>query len=169
MTKAAHSDALVLFGASGDLAHKKIYPALYAMCRRGRLDIPVVGVARAGWSIDDFKSHVRDSVRNVHGFDEQDCARLIALLRYVDGDYRNQATFERLKQALADSKRPLHYLAIPPSMFPTVIKGLGDAGCAQNARVVVEKPFGRDLDSAKALDRTLHSLFPENSIFRIDH
>jgi len=169
MTQAQPSDALVLFGASGDLSRKKIYPALYAMCRRGKLTVPIVGVARAGWTIDNFKTYVRDSVRSAADFDEETAARLIGLIRYVDGDYREPATFTRLRQALGESKRPLHYLAIPPSMFPTVIKGLGEAGCTQNARVVVEKPFGRDLESAQALNRTLHSVFAEDAIFRIDH
>lgn len=169
MTTAVQSDALVLFGASGDLAHKKIFPALYAMCSRGKLDVPIVGVSRSGWKLDDFKAHVRDSIHKVDGFDEQVAVRLLGLLRYVDGDYRNVETFKRLRSALEGATRPLHYLAIPPSMFPTVIECLGSAGCAQYARVVVEKPFGRDLESAKALNRTLHSVFAEESIFRIDH
>jgi glucose-6-phosphate 1-dehydrogenase len=163
------SDALVLFGASGDLAHKKIYPALYAMCRRGRLGIPIVGVARSGWNLDDFKAYVRDSIHAVAEFDERVAGTLIAALRYVDGDYRDIDTFSRLRTELDDSKRPLHYLAIPPSMFPVVIESLGRSGCDDNARVVVEKPFGRDLASAKALNRTLDTVFEENSIFRIDH
>jgi len=169
MTIAVRSDALVLFGASGDLAHKKIFPALYAMCKRGKLDIPIVGVARSGWTIDDFKAHVRDSICKVNGFDEAISTRLFGLLRYVDGDYRNMETFKRLRAALDGSQYPMHYLAIPPNMFPTVIECLGSAGCAKGARVVVEKPFGRDLKSAETLNRTLHSVFPESSIFRIDH
>jgi glucose-6-phosphate 1-dehydrogenase len=169
MTAAARSDALVLFGASGDLAHKKIFPALYAMCKRGKLDVPIVGVARSRWGLDDFKAHVCDSIRKMESFDDQVSARLIGLLRYVDGDYRNIETFNKLRTALEASKHPLHYLAIPPSTFPTVVEGLGWSGCAQGARVVVEKPFGRDLDSANALNHTLHSLFAEESIFRIDH
>ena len=165
----ARSDALVLFGASGDLAHKKIFPALYAMCRRGTLDVPVIGVARSGWDLDDFKSHVRDSIRQVDGFDEKIADRLLGLLRYVDGDYRDPETFTQLRTELGDSKRPLYYLAIPPSMFPLVVKSLKSANCAKDARVVIEKPFGRDLASAQALNRTLHNVFPEGSIFRIDH
>jgi glucose-6-phosphate 1-dehydrogenase len=163
------SDALVLFGASGDLAHKKIYPALYALCSRNALEVPVVGVARSGWELDAFKAHVRDSIGKIGGVDQGVANRLLGLLRYVDGDYRDPETFKQLRSALGNSKRPLHYLAIPPSMFPVVVKSLKSASCAQNARVVVEKPFGRDLASARALNRTLHNVFPEGSIFRIDH
>ena len=166
---AARSDALVLFGASGDLAHKKIFPALYAMCSRGALDVPIVGFARSGWDLNIFKAHVSDSIRQVDSFDEKVADRLLSLLRYVDGDYRNAETFKQLRTTLGGSKRPLHYLAIPPSMFPVVVKSLKGANCAQNARVVIEKPFGRDLASARALNRTLHNVFPEESIFRIDH
>jgi glucose-6-phosphate 1-dehydrogenase len=169
MTTTTRSDALVLFGASGDLAHKKIFPALYTMCKRDKLDIPVVGVARSGWQLDDFKAHVKGAVREAGDADEQVLARFIGLLRYVDGDYRNKETFKQLRTALDGTERPLHYLAIPPSMFPTVIQGLGHSGCAKGARVVVEKPFGRDLESAKALNHTLHSVFAEGDIFRIDH
>jgi glucose-6-phosphate 1-dehydrogenase len=163
------SDTLVLFGASGDLAHKKIYPALYAMCSRKRLNVGVIGVARSGWDLDTFKEQVRKSISQVEGFDESIAARFLGLLHYVDGDYRNPDTFERLHNELGAAKHPLHYLAIPPNMFPTVIKSLGKSGCAQGARVVVEKPFGRDLMSAKALNRTLHTTFKEDAIFRIDH
>ncbi len=169
MTTPLRSDALVLFGASGDLAYKKIFPSLYAMCKRGKLDIPVVGVAKSGWKLDDFKSHVESAIRKSGGLDEAVVSRLIALLHYVDGDYRDVETFRRLRAALDGTKHPLHYLAIPPSMFPTVVEGLGQTGCADGARVVVEKPFGRDLESAKALDRTLHGVFAESDIFRIDH
>jgi len=165
----ARSDALVLFGVSGDLAHKKIFPALYAMCKRGRLDVPVIGVARSGWKLDDFKSHVLDAIGKLDGFDKQVGARLISLLRYVDGDYRDLDAFKAMRSALGDSKCPLFYLAIPPSMFPTVVESLGGSGCSVNARVVVEKPFGRDLKSAQQLNRTLHKVFAEDSIFRIDH
>ncbi len=163
------SDALVLFGASGDLARKKIFPALYAMCRRGNLDVPVVGVARSGLSLDAFRARAHDAVSTLPDFDEGIAARLVAHLSYVDGDYNDAQTFERLRAMLPDAKRPLHYLAIPPSMFPTVIEGLGAVGLDRGARVVVEKPFGRDLASARALDRTLHKVFHEDAIFRIDH
>jgi glucose-6-phosphate 1-dehydrogenase len=163
------SDALVLFGASGDLAHKKLYPALYAMCRRGRLDIPVVGVGRSKWQIQDLIAHAHDAVCKRADFDEQTFARLAKLLRYVDGDYRDQETYRALRDALGGAKHPLYYLAIPPSMFPVVVKSLGKSGCAQGSRVVVEKPFGRDLASAKALNVVLHTVYPERDIFRIDH
>src|SRR5690242_11669570 len=166
---AALSDSLVLFGASGDLAHKKIFPALYAMCRRGHLDVPVIGVARSGWKLDDFRKHVRDAICGVDHFDERVATRFIGLLQYVDGDYRNIEPFKAMRSALGKSKRPLFYLAIPPSMFPVVVERLGGLDCSANARVVVETPFGRDLASARQLNRTLHKVFPEDSIFRIDH
>jgi glucose-6-phosphate 1-dehydrogenase len=167
--KKPHSDALVLFGASGDLSHKKIFPALYAMWKRGHLNVPVVGVARSSWQLDDFKAHVENSIRESGGFQQKEFAQFAALLRYVDGDYRNSETFENLHRSLQACQCPLHYLAIPPSMFPAVIESLGRSGSAKNARVVVEKPFGRDLRSARALNRTLHKVFDEDSIFRIDH
>jgi len=163
------SDALVLFGASGDLAHKKIFPALYAMFRHGRLRIPIVGVARSGWTNDAFKAHVLDAVGGSNDFDQQLAERFSGLLNYVDGDYNNIETFKAMRSSLGPSKRPLFYLAIPPSMFPTVVESLGASGCSRDARVVVEKPFGRDLSSAQRLNRTLHKVFPEESIFRIDH
>jgi glucose-6-phosphate 1-dehydrogenase len=168
-TAATRSDALVLFGASGDLAHKKILPALYTMCRRGKLDVPVVGVAKSGWAVDDLKARARDAVRSAGDFDEAVFARFAGLMRYVDGDYRAPETFGKLRTALGQAAHPLHYLAIPPSMFPTVVEGLGRSGAAKGARVVIEKPFGRDLHSAEALDRTLHTVFAEDAIFRIDH
>ena len=169
MTAPARSDALVLFGASGDLAHKKIFPALYAMCNRDKLDVPIIGVAKSSWELDDFKSHVSDSIKKIEGFDRRISNRLMSLLRYVDGDYHDIETFKQLRAKLDGTERPLHYLAIPPSMFPTVIESLGTSGCANGARVVVEKPFGRDLKSAQALNRTLHKVFQEDAIFRIDH
>lgn len=169
MTAPARSDALVLFGASGDLAHKKIFPALYAMCNRDKLDVPIIGVAKSNWGLDDFKSHVSDSIKKIEGFDRRISNRLMSLLRYVDGDYHDIETFKQLRAKLDGTERPLHYLAIPPSMFPTVIESLGTSGCANGARVVVEKPFGRDLKSAQALNRTLHKVFQEDAIFRIDH
>jgi len=163
------ADALVFFGATGDLAYKKIFPALQAMTRRNELDMPVIGVARGGWTVDRLRERVRDSLTSNGCFDAQTFDRLCARLCYIDGDYQDAATYARLKQALGAAQYPLHYLAIPPSMFATVIHGLARAGCAANARVVVEKPFGRDLASARALNRTLHEVFPESSIFRIDH
>ena len=162
------SDALVFFGATGDLAYKKIFPALQAMARGG-LDIPIIGVARAGWTLDKLRERARASLENNGGVDENAFAKLSARLEYIDGDYNDPGTFDRLKQALNGSARPLHYLAIPPSMFSPVVKGLARSGCAENSRVVVEKPFGRDLDSAQALNRTLHEVFAEADIFRIDH
>src|SRR5215831_7490010 len=163
------SDALVLFGASGDLAHKKIFPALYAMFRRGRLTVPIMGVARSKWSLDGFKAHVLDAVAQSEGFDQQTAERFIGLLKYVDGDYNDIKTFQTIRSVLGPSRRPLFYLAIPPSTFPIVVESLGASGCSAEARVVVEKPFGRDLASAQQLNRTLHKVFPEDSIFRIDH
>jgi glucose-6-phosphate 1-dehydrogenase len=163
------SDALVFFGASGDLAYKKIFPALYAMARRGKLDVNIVGVARSGWTRDQLVERARASV-SAHGEpDDAAFAILAAALRYVDGDYNDASTFNKLKQELADSKRPAHYLAIPPSMFAVVVKHLADAGLTANARIIVEKPFGRDLKSARELNDTLHQFVPERQIFRIDH
>ena len=166
---AARADALVFFGASGDLVHKKIFPALYAMARRGRLDVPVVGVARSEWTLEEFRARARDSVEKRGGFDAATFARLAERLRYVRGEYGDPATYAALKAELAGAERPLHYLAIPPSLFPTVVDGLGRSSCARDARVVVEKPFGRDLASARALNATLHTVFDESAIFRIDH
>ena len=164
------ADALVLFGASGDLAYRKIFPALQAMARRGRIDAPIVGVARSGWGLDQFVARARASMaEHAGGVDEEAFAALSARLRYVDGDYNDAATYDRLKAALAGVKRPVFYLAIPPSMFTVVVAQLVRAGCTAQARVVVEKPFGRDLASAHALNRTLHDVFPEAAIFRIDH
>src|SRR5215475_4536406 len=144
MTASFKSDALVLFGASGDLAHKKIFPALYAMFRRGRLNIPVVGVARSRWSMDDFKAHVLDAIAPTESFDRQAAQHFTGLLKYVEGDYNNVKTFRTIRTVLGSSTRPLFYLAIPPSMFSTVVESLSGLECSANARVVVEKPFGRD-------------------------
>lgn len=165
----AKSDAIVFFGASGDLAYKKIFPALQAMARHGHLAMPVIGVAKTEWTLEQLKDRVRDSLTEHGGLDTQAFAKLSGLLRYVSGDYRERGTFERLRKELGSAEYPLYYLAIPPSMFPTVIEGLATAGCLQNSRVVVEKPFGRDLASAQALNRTLHAHFPEQAVFRIDH
>jgi glucose-6-phosphate 1-dehydrogenase len=162
------SDAFVFFGATGDLAYKKIFPALYAMVRRG-LGIPIIGMARAGWTLDKLKARARESVEHDGDFDAACFEKLAALLRYVNGDYGDPATFAQLKRELGSASRPIHYLAIPPSMFASVVQGLAKSGCADNARVIVEKPFGRDLASAQALDRTLHEVFSEPAIFRIDH
>jgi glucose-6-phosphate 1-dehydrogenase len=164
------ADALVLFGATGDLAYKKIFPALQSMVRRGHLDAPVVGVARGGWDLERLRKRAKESLENgAGGLDPQAWGKLSSLLRFVDGDYDAPATFERLRRELGGAERPAHYLAIPPSMFPAVVRSLGSSGCADGGRVIVEKPFGRDLASARALNETLLSIFPESAIFRIDH
>jgi glucose-6-phosphate 1-dehydrogenase len=163
------SDAFVFFGATGDLAYKKVFPALQAMIRSGDLDIPIIGMARAKWTLEMLRERARDSLEHNGGVDPDAFAKLSARLRYVGGDYEDPATYERLRQALGSAVRPLHYLAIPPSRFEPVVHGLAKAGCANSARVVVEKPFGRDLASAQELNRTLHEVFPESAIFRIDH
>jgi glucose-6-phosphate 1-dehydrogenase len=164
------SDALVFFGATGDLAYKKIFPALQAMARRGHLDFPVVGVAKSGWSREDLLERARRSVtEHGGGVQEEAFTTLSQRLRYVDGDYSDVSTFARLHEELRDAQHPAHYLAIPPSLFPTVVQQLAGAGLAANARVIVEKPFGRDLASARALNEVLHQAFDERNIFRIDH
>jgi glucose-6-phosphate 1-dehydrogenase len=166
----ARSDALVLFGVTGDLAHKKIFPALYAMARRGALTVPVVGVASSKWTTAQLRKQAAASIRASGKVnDPRALRRLLSLLRYVSGDYKAAGTFEALKAALGRARRPAHYLAIPPSLFATVIRGLGSAGLAERARVIVEKPFGRDLASARELNRIARSVFPEEAIFRIDH
>jgi glucose-6-phosphate 1-dehydrogenase len=164
-----HSDALVFFGATGDLAYKKIFPALQGMVRRGHLNVPVIGVARASWSPDQFKARARDSVEKHGGLDPAAFAKLSTLLRYVDGDYQDPATFAALRKELGSAQQPAHYLAIPPTLFGVVVEQLGKSGCARGARVIVEKPFGTDLASAQALNRILLGSFDEASIFRIDH
>ncbi len=168
----APSDALVLFGASGDLAHKKIFPSLYAMAKRGTLNVPVVGVAFSNWNLAQLRRHAEDGIRaSAAGkIDDRPALRhLLSLLRYVDGNYNDSATFMALKEALGEARRPAYYLAIPPELFGTVIKGIAAAGLADQARVIVEKPFGRDLASARELNRIARAVFPEDSIFRIDH
>ena len=164
------SDALVFFGASGDLAYKKIFPALQAMARRGRLDVPVIGVAKSAWTSEQLRERARASVTEYGGgADEAAFAELARRLHYIAGDYEDPATYDALRRELGGAERPVHYLAIPPSMFATVVRGLARSGCARSARVVLEKPFGRDLASARALNATLHEVFDESSIFRIDH
>ncbi len=164
-----HSDALVFFGATGDLAYKKVFPALQAMIKRGSLHVPVIGVAKAGWTLDQLKDRAHDSLEKHGGVDQDAWPKLRDLLRYVDGDYADAATFTEVKKQLGDAKAPAFYLAIPPSMFETVVKQLATAQCSQGSRIIVEKPFGHDLDSAKELNRILLSEFPEDAIFRIDH
>ena len=167
---APHSDALVLFGVTGDLAHKKTFPALYALAKRGGLKVPVIGVASPNWSLADLRDHVKDSITRSGKIDDQPALdHLMSLLNYVSGDYNNPGTFTAIKKALGSASRPAHYLAIPPMLFETVIKALGAANLAEHARVIVEKPFGRDLASARELNRVARSVFPEDSIFRIDH
>jgi glucose-6-phosphate 1-dehydrogenase len=164
------SDALVVFGVTGDLAHKMIIPALYALVKNGALTVPIVGVAAPAWSREQLADRVKDSLSHAGVPDDPAVlGRLMDLLTYVGGDYKDAGTFAKIKQALGGASRPAHYLAIPPSLFETVIKELGESGLAKDARVIVEKPFGRDLASAVALNRVATSVFPEDSIFRIDH
>jgi glucose-6-phosphate 1-dehydrogenase len=166
---AVMSDALVLFGATGDLAYKKIYPALYGLVRRGQFDIALICVARSGWDVERMRARIRDSLENHGSIDEASFAKLSGMLRYVDGDYQDAATFGRLCEALGDAQKPVFYLAIPPSMFPPVVESISKLKCATGGRIVVEKPFGRDLASAQSLNQTLHKYFDEAAIFRIDH
>jgi glucose-6-phosphate 1-dehydrogenase len=164
-----HSDALVFFGATGDLAYKKIFPALQSMVKRGTLNIPVIGVAKAGWNLDQFKARAKDSLEKHGGLDDAAWQKLSGLLGYVDGDYADPATFAAVRAALGKAGRPAHYLAIPPSMFETVVEQLVKSNCSKGARIIVEKPFGHDLASAQELNRILLSAFDESAIFRIDH
>jgi glucose-6-phosphate 1-dehydrogenase len=164
-----HSDALVFFGATGDLAYKKIFPALQNLIQHGHLDVPVIGVAKAGWTLEQLRARARDSIEKHGGVDEDAFAKLVKLLGYVDGDYNDLETFTQLRQALDGARRPLHYLAIPPSMFSIVVENLAKAGCADNARVVIEKPFGHDEESARELNCILLKTFDEARVFRIDH
>jgi glucose-6-phosphate 1-dehydrogenase len=165
-----HSDALVFFGATGDLAYKKIFPSLQAMVKRGRLNVPVIGVAKAGWGLEQLVARARDSLdQHGGGVDPVAFAKLSALLRYVDGDYNDPATFTAIRRELGSAQQPAHYLAIPPILFGKVVEQLATAGCSRGARVIVEKPFGHDLASARALNNILLGAFDEKSIFRIDH
>lgn len=166
---AARCDAMVFFGATGDLAYKKIFPSLQMMVTRGTLDVPVIGVAKSGWTLDDLRARARESIEKHVGLDAAAFAKLVGLLRYVDGDYNDPATYRALRHELGAAQRPAHYLAIPPGLFGTVVEQLAAAGCTAGARIVVEKPFGRDLASAQALNRILLKTFTEDAIFRIDH
>ncbi len=166
---ASHSDALVFFGATGDLAYKKIFPALQAMVKHGTLNVPVVGVAKAGWNLDQLRARAKDSLEKHCGVDAAAFEKLSGLLRYVDGDYQDPKTFEELRNQLKDAHSPAYYLAIPPVLFETVVEQISKSGGAGGARVIVEKPFGHDLPSALELNKVLLSIFDESSIFRIDH
>jgi glucose-6-phosphate 1-dehydrogenase len=166
---ASPADALVFFGATGDLAYKKIFPSLQAMVQRGHLNVPVIGVAKAGWCLDEFRARARDSLEHHGGVDTAAFDRLCGLLHYVDGDYNDPATFQVLRTELGAAQRPAHYLAIPPVLFGLVVEQLGRSGCSSGARVILEKPFGTDLASARQLNRILYGTFPEAAIFRIDH
>src|SRR5580698_2375164 len=163
------SDAIVFFGATGDLAYKQIFPALLGLVRDEGLNVPIIGVAKAGWNLDKLKERAADSLQHHGGADPKVAQRLMDLLRYVDGDYNDDATFTELRKQLGKAQRPLHYLAVPPSLFATVSQALSRSGCAENARLVIEKPFGHNRATALALSRLLESLFPEENIFRIDH
>src|SRR5579862_1327391 len=163
------SDALVFFGATGDLAHKQIFPALQRLAKRDLLNIPVIGVAKSGWTLEQLKQRAQDSVQQYGGLDPVGFPKLISVLKYIDGDYTDPATFRQLRQQLGAAKHPLHYLAIPPDLFGEVVKQLKAGACSDGARVVIEKPFGRDLNSARRLNATLHTAFREEDIFRIDH
>src|SRR2546425_6636884 len=164
-----HSDALVFFGATGDLAYKKIFPALQSMIRRGHLDIPVIGVAKGGWSLDQLRARAKDSVEKHGGLDPAAFEKLSGLLKYVSGDYGDRSTFDSLRKELGEAQHPAHYLAIPPVLFGPVVEHLQNSGCAKGARVVIEKPFGHDLESARALNKIVLGAFDESQVFRIDH
>ena len=165
-----HSDAFVFFGATGDLAYKKIFPALQSMVKHGTLNVPVIGVAKSGWTVEQLRERARDSlIKFGGGVDEEAFSKLCEQLSYLDGDYNDDVTYSTLRAKLGDSQCPTHYLAIPPSTFPVVVQGLAKSSCAKGARVILEKPFGRDLLSARKLNDTLHQAFPEENIFRIDH
>jgi glucose-6-phosphate 1-dehydrogenase len=163
------SDALVFFGATGDLAYKKIFPALQGMVKRGHLNVPVIGVAKSGWNLEQFRARALDSLEKHGGVDQTAFEKLVGMLRYVDGDYQDQATFEALRKEMDGAKHPAHYLAIPPLLFGAVVEQLAQSGCAEGSRIIVEKPFGHDLESARELNRILLRAFDESSIFRIDH
>src|SRR5881296_1533875 len=164
-----HSDAFVFFGATGDLAYKKIFPALQAMVKRGHLDVPVIGVAKAGWNLEQLQARAKDSLDKHGGLNPAAFGTLCGLLRYVDGDYQDPATFQALRRESGPAERPAYYLAVPPMLFGVVVEQLAKSGCIRGARVIVEKPFGRDLASAQELNRTLFGCFEEETIFRIDH
>src|SRR5271168_6396 len=163
------SDALVFFGATGDLAYKQIFPALQRLAKKDKLHGPVIGVAKAGWTLDQFKARAKDSVEQHGGLDPEGFAKLESRLCYVDGDYNDPGTFKQVRQLLGEAKHPIHYLAIPPSLFGKVLEQLKASGCASDGRVIIEKPFGRDLETAVELSRIVHEVFDEDHTFRIDH
>jgi glucose-6-phosphate 1-dehydrogenase len=165
----APSDAIVFFGATGDLAYKQIFPSLLGLVREEGLNVPIIGVAKAGWDLEQLKARATDSLQHHGGGDPKAIQQLLGLLRYVDGDYGDESTFAALRQQLGQAKRPLHYLAVPPSLFATVVQALAKSGCAEGARLVIEKPFGHDRATARTLSRLLSQYFPEENIFRIDH
>ncbi len=164
-----HSDSFVFFGITGDLAYKQIFPALYAMVQHGHLDMPIIGVAGRPWSDQQLQDHVHDSLKEHGDVDQAAFAKLCSMLKYISGNYNDEATYNKIRNALGNAQHPLYYLAIPPSMFGPVVEGLAKAGITKDASVIVEKPFGRDLASAQSLNEILHSAFPESAIFRIDH
>ena len=164
-----YSDAVVFFGATGDLAYKQIFPSLQKLARRGKLAGPVIGVAKAGWNLEQFKQRAQDSVEKHGGLDPAGFPQLLGKLRYVDGDYKDPQTFANVRKELGDAKHPIHYLAIPPVLFGEVLKQLKASGSSEGARVVIEKPFGNDLASAVALNKVVHEVFAEENVFRIDH
>ncbi|MFK8025889.1 MAG: glucose-6-phosphate dehydrogenase [Ilumatobacter sp.] len=171
-TNQPEADALVLFGATGDLAKRKLFPSLYRLERAGTLHVPVIGVARSTWTDDDFRVHARESIeRHVDDVDQAVLDSLIDRLDLIQGDYADEATWTELRDTLDkhDSSTAVFYMAIPPTMFPTVAEKLASVGLNTRGRIVVEKPFGRDLESAVELNKTLHSVFAEDHIFRIDH
>src|SRR5262249_20680153 len=157
----SRSDAMVFVGATGDLAYKKIFPSLHAMLKRGHLDVPVIGVAKSGWNLDQFRARARDSVEKHGGLDPASFDKLCGLLRYVDGDYNDPATFQAIRRELGPARRPAHYLAIPPLLFGAVVEHLAQSGCTEGARIIIEKPFGHDLASARDLNRVLHASLDE--------
>jgi glucose-6-phosphate 1-dehydrogenase len=163
------ADALVFFGATGDLAYKQVFPALHSLIEQEKFDLPIVAVAKSGWSLDRLKEHVRESVRARGDFSPDALEKLLGRLAYIDGDYRDAETFRKLRSTLHGTKRPIHYLAIPPALFPAVVEGLDQSGCARDSAVVVEKPFGHDLGSARQLNKALRAAFPDQSVFRLDH
>jgi glucose-6-phosphate 1-dehydrogenase len=165
----SQADALVFFGATGDLAYKQIFPSIQGLIRDEGLDVPIIGVAKSGWSLDELRARAKDSLEHHGGLDQNAFKKLTELLRYVDGDYSDAATYSKVREMLGTARQPLHYLAIPPSLFSTVVEGLAKSGCTENARVVVEKPFGHDLASAQQLNQILHQHFREETVFRIDH